>query len=335
MVATGLFTHEDETSRVMDELVSIRYTASQLRFAFVVLLELGAKPRTLHDKYEAHLMKYFLDRGSFFCHGKAGCGKSTLAEYISYYVRSFNKGCVNVASTGIAALNLPDGATAHSTFKIPIEDAEHLTCRLGHSSADALTIAAAAVIQWDEWPSCKRAAWDAVLDYLAALQRAHPDVYVPKVIITYGDFRQIPPVLKRASRQDIRAASVTTSPSWPPFRTWQLRTARRQIHDADYASWIERISQGDLPHTHSIDGEPGYVELDRCSVIHTMDNAISYCFTRVNDPAERARRKILTATNEARNCFNDRILDTLTQTHLLRQFVTRSSDAIEYDSNGD
>ncbi|CAK0871499.1 unnamed protein product [Prorocentrum cordatum] len=416
MVATGLFTHEDETSRVMDELVSLRYTASQLRFAFVVLLEQDAKPRTLYDKYQAHLMKDFLDRGLskdsarqelqrtlkaswlaqgntedawflrrpaplcnahgmpvpnfpnqtpataaseagrlwnlikrdpgqsgaardvidvwrsgtsrlIFCHGKAGCGKSTLAKYISYYVRSFNKGCVNVASTGIAALDLPDGATAHSTFKIPIEDAEHLTCRLGHSSADALTIAAAAVIQWDEWPSCKRAAWGAVLDYLTALQRAHPDIYFPNVIITYGDFRQILPVLKHASRQDIRAASVTTSPSWPSFRN--LATPRH------YASWIERIGQGDLPHTHSIDGEPGCVELDRCSVIHTMDNAISYCSPHVNDPAECAHRKILTATNEARNCFNDRILDTLTQTHLLRQFVTRSSDAIEYDSNND
>ncbi|CAK0788476.1 unnamed protein product [Prorocentrum cordatum] len=408
----------------MDELVSLRYTASQLRFAFVVLLEQDAKPRTLYEKYETHLMKDFLDRGLskdtarqelqrtlkaswlaqgnteeawvlhspahpttargapvpdfthctpataaseanrlwnlikrdpdqsgaakdvidgvrsgasklIFCQGRAGCGKSTLAKYISYYVRSLGKSCVNVASTGIAALNLPDGATAHSTFKIPIEDAEHLTCRLGHSSAGALTIAAAAVIQWDEWPSCKRAAWDAVLDYLALLQQARPDIYVPKVIITYGDFRQIPPVLKHASRQDVRAASVTTSASWPSFRTWQLRTTHRQIHDSDYASWIERIGQGEVPHTHTIDGEPGYIELDRCSVTHTMDDAITHCFPHINDPAECADRKILTATIEARNTFNDRILDTLTRTYLLHEFIAKSSDAIEYDSNND
>eukprot|EP00959_Pyramimonas_sp_CCMP1952_P413218 8658859-Pyramimonas_sp.AAC.1 len=66
-----------------------------------------------------------------------------------------------------------------------------------------------------------------------------------------------------------------------------------------------------------------------------MDDAITHCFPHVNDPAERAGQKFLTATNEARNSLNDRILDTLTQIYRLREFIARSSDAIEYGANSD
>eukprot|EP00959_Pyramimonas_sp_CCMP1952_P284850 5955093-Pyramimonas_sp.AAC.1 len=58
-----MFAKDDEAARVIQELVELRYTAHQLRFVFVVFLDLDAKPTTLYNAFEKHLMKYFLDRG--------------------------------------------------------------------------------------------------------------------------------------------------------------------------------------------------------------------------------------------------------------------------------
>ena len=44
VVASGLLQASDEAHSVMRELVELHYTASQLRFAFLVLLEQDAKP---------------------------------------------------------------------------------------------------------------------------------------------------------------------------------------------------------------------------------------------------------------------------------------------------
>ncbi|CAK0826544.1 unnamed protein product [Prorocentrum cordatum] len=61
--ATGQFVRDDEAHAVLDELIALRYTAAQLRFAFLVLLEQDAAPASLYRKYERPLMKDFLDRG--------------------------------------------------------------------------------------------------------------------------------------------------------------------------------------------------------------------------------------------------------------------------------
>ena len=47
----------------MEDLVALKYTAAQLRFAFVVLLDQDATPVTLFQRFEKHLLKDFVDRG--------------------------------------------------------------------------------------------------------------------------------------------------------------------------------------------------------------------------------------------------------------------------------
>ena len=63
MVSTGYFAGNDEAPCVLSELVALRYTAAQLRFAFVALLEQDARPVTLYKTFEKSLCKDFLDRG--------------------------------------------------------------------------------------------------------------------------------------------------------------------------------------------------------------------------------------------------------------------------------
>ncbi|CAK0805077.1 unnamed protein product [Prorocentrum cordatum] len=390
MLATGMFAKDDEAARVLQELVELRYTAHQLRFAFVVLLDLDAKPTTLYNAFEKHLMKDFFDRGMtpstaaaelkrclrlaaaaqdradalafldapararsdseqraatttitrhitanaskfVFVHGAAGTGKSTVAQYVHYYTESLGKSCVNVATTGQAALLLPHGATAHSTFKIPLGDEDPLTCNLGLQTAEAARLARASVIQRDEWPGAKRTAWDAVVRYLDTLQKAAPDTYSPKVIVCYGDFRQIPPVLKHASRRDIVAMSVRSSSTWGHFERHRLTTKHRQHADLTYARWIETVGNGTAVAKHSVDGTPGYLELHLCPTILEPREAIDFCFPHPNDANACAKSKILAVTNDTVDAFNDMVLDILAHTYRRDEYHRFSADCIEID----
>ncbi|GMF56316.1 unnamed protein product [Phytophthora fragariaefolia] len=57
----------------------------------------------------------------FFIDGTGDTGKSTLLKHILASVRLSGKISAAVASSGIAALLLMGGRTAHSTFKIPLK----------------------------------------------------------------------------------------------------------------------------------------------------------------------------------------------------------------------
>lgn len=63
LLASGCLARAQEAHDVMDELLALKYTGAQLRFAFLVLLEQDADPHSLYRKYEQHLMKDLLDKG--------------------------------------------------------------------------------------------------------------------------------------------------------------------------------------------------------------------------------------------------------------------------------
>jgi hypothetical protein len=57
----------------------------------------------------------------FFLNGPAGTGKTFVYDMLLAYVRGLGEIALATATCGIAALLLPGGATAHNTFKIPVE----------------------------------------------------------------------------------------------------------------------------------------------------------------------------------------------------------------------
>lgn len=416
--ATGLFASNEEAHAVLDELIALRYTAQQLRFAFCVLLEQDAAPITLFKRYEKHLMKDFLDRGlqpttarrellqtlhrnwresgnleqdwkldapdsqpprdaspqtrcgptaadgaraksfveacsaqravadhvltcrslrkeSFvFVEGRAGTGKSTLATYLTHSIESTGGTVVNVASTGQAALLLPHGATAHSTFGIPIADEPELTCTLATTSTAAKLITQAAIIQWDEWPSIRKAAWEAVLSYLRTLQEHNPSEYIPKVFVCYGDFRQIPPVIPRASRNTVVLNSVRSSPSWSKFAVFHLDRVFRQQGDPAFLSWVDSIGDGSARLTANSSGDPGYVALEKFPVLDSETAAIEHAFPHPNDPHACSESKILAALNTLVDAYNHRMLELLRRTYMCESHHSLSADTLDVDAIG-
>ncbi|XP_056864053.1 uncharacterized protein LOC108829015 [Raphanus sativus] len=98
------------------------------------------------------------DRGGvFFLYGYGGTGKTFVYRAFSSAIRSRRMIVLNNASSGIAALLLEGGRTAHSRFGIPIDADEFTTCKKMELGSDrAELVKAANLIVWDEAPMMSR-----------------------------------------------------------------------------------------------------------------------------------------------------------------------------------
>ncbi|XP_052119015.1 uncharacterized protein LOC107494006 [Arachis duranensis] len=90
--------------------------------------------------------------GLFFLYGQGGYGKTFLWSTISCSIRSKGGIVLNVASSGISALLLLNGRTAHLRFKIPLAINENSLCSIKQGSPLARLISKAKLITWDEAP---------------------------------------------------------------------------------------------------------------------------------------------------------------------------------------
>jgi len=98
----------------------------------------------------------------FFVDGPGGYGKTFLFNTILAKVRSQKNIALAVASSGIAALLLDGGRTAHSRFKISLKLTETSLLNISQQSDLAELIKATKLIIWDEAPMAHRFAFEAV-----------------------------------------------------------------------------------------------------------------------------------------------------------------------------
>jgi hypothetical protein len=100
--------------------------------------------------------------GVFFIDGPGGTGKTFLENMILAKVRSNGDIALAVASSGIAAILLEGGRTAHSRFKIPIKIQSDSFCSIKAQTDLAELIRQAKVVLWDEAPMQHRFVAEAV-----------------------------------------------------------------------------------------------------------------------------------------------------------------------------
>ncbi|KAJ3858657.1 PIF1-like helicase-domain-containing protein [Lentinula novae-zelandiae] len=99
----------------------------------------------------------------FFLSGPGGTGKTFIYQALCHAIRAHGWITLCVASTGIAALLLPGGRTAHSMFKIPIDGLmEELLCNIPKQSSRAELLWQTHAIIWDESPMQNRLAFEAL-----------------------------------------------------------------------------------------------------------------------------------------------------------------------------
>src|SRR6266568_4302329 len=148
-----------------------------------------------------------------FVHSAGGGGKTFVCNTIAAAVRAQGHVALCVASSGIAALLLEGGHTAHSRFKIPIPATDATVSKISHGTHMHQVLQQTKVIIWDEVPMQHKHAIDTVDHALRDL--LHKDAPFGGITVLFGgDFRQTLPVVANALRQEIIASSFCRGRLW-------------------------------------------------------------------------------------------------------------------------
>ncbi|XP_048623621.1 uncharacterized protein LOC106398612 [Brassica napus] len=234
--------------------------------------------------------------GVFFLYGYGGTGKTFVYRALSSSIRSKGMIVLNTASSGIAALLLEGGRTAHSRFGIPIDADEFSTCKKMEPGSDRAELVKAAKLIGG------------------------------KVVVFGGDFRQILPVIPGGGRAETVLAALNSSYLWEHCKVLKLTKNMRLLagltDDAakeleSFSNWILDIGDGkiNLPND-------GQVEIDIPSdlliqnsgedPIETMAKEVyGQAFQTSTDKDLYRHRAILTPTNDEVDKINDYMLSQL------------------------
>jgi hypothetical protein len=270
----------------------------------------------------------------FYLQGPGGTGKTFLYKTLCLYFRGQGKTVLCVASTGIAALLLPDGRTSHTQFKIPIQLHESSVSGVTKQSALATILRKTDLIIWDEVPMQHKYCFEVVHRLLVDVRSVTDDILFGGVpVILGGDFAQILPVVPRGSRADIVTACLQKSFVWPRLKQLRLRTnmrVREGEHGQEFVRWISS-----LPYDPAMNGMvsiPDYINqpasiTDLTSYIYPPD-LLSRAAT---DPSVFRGRCLLTTLNTTVAELNRLIIRRLPGQ--LRTY--RSIDSLDTDETSD
>src|ERR1044072_1771549 len=208
-----------------------------------------------HAIYNAVIQAFEHDSSEcFFVDGPGGTCKTFLYNTILAKVRLCGEIALPVASSGIAALLIDGGRTAHSRFKIPIKLNETSTCNISRKSKEACLINVAKVFIWDEAPMMHKFAFEAVDRTLRDITQIDKP-FGGKIFIFGGDFRQILPVIPHATCADIVSASLSKSYIWKHLKIMKLTINMRlyQSHNSqddnskqkEFAEFLLKIGNGE------------------------------------------------------------------------------------------
>ncbi|XP_048604246.1 uncharacterized protein LOC125582083 [Brassica napus] len=235
------------------------------------------------QKMVYHAVLQSVDKQSgqlFFVNGAGGTGKTYLYRTIIAKLRSTNKVVIPVASSGVAALLLPGGRTAHSRFKLPLTLSDVSMCNIPKCSMLASLIAKSDLIIWDEAPMAHRQAFEtldrSLRDLLSPSDPTASDKpFGGKTVLLGGDFRQILPVVPQGRRPDTVLASISKSYLWKKAEVYTLSmNMRLEKEEREFAKWILEVGDGtaDTILSHTSSNEEGeQIVVDQRFMIPSTD----------------------------------------------------------------
>lgn len=178
----------------------------------------------------------------FFVDGPGGTGKTFLFNALLDSVRRVGDVAIAVASSGTASLLLKGGRTAHSTFKIPIDIGPTSMCNMTPRSINAKFIKMCKLIVWDECSMISKS----IIEVVDRTFRDITKVDVPFggcLVVFGGDFRQVLPVIPKASRSMIVGQCLNKANFWSQVTQLKLHTNMRvqQALEANNVSLAEEL----------------------------------------------------------------------------------------------
>ena len=246
----------------------------------------------------------------FFLHSAGGGGKTYVCNTIAADVRAMGKVALCVASSGIAALLLDGGRTAHSRFKIPIPVHEDSSCSIKKGSDLHGVLKETGIVVWDEAPMQNKLAIEAVDRTLRDLMDNN-NPFGGLTVLFGGDFRQTLPVVAHGSRGQIVAASLCMSKLWSRIQVYHLtqnmRLDRTPESDA-FAAWLLDVGAGkNLDPAGKVQLLPNMVLQDN-HVDHLVDFVYPGISEGVKPDGYFWDRTILSPRNDAVDDLNYKIL---------------------------
>ncbi|XP_009803962.2 uncharacterized protein [Nicotiana sylvestris] len=281
--------------------------------------------------YEAIINSVEKEEGRLlFISGHGGTGKTFLWNTIIAKIRSQSRIVLTVATSGIAALLLPNGRTTHSRFHIPLDVSSESTCEIKQGSQLAELLLKTSLIIWDEAPMANKFCFEALDKTLRDILRVRYENSSDKsfgglTIVFGGDFRQILPVIPKGTRADIVDTSLNSSYLWLFFTIYELKQNMRlysgRVSDSEAAKistfdkWLLQIGDGSF--YDDINKELIKLPPDVCikpsndpigSIVEAVYPSL---LQKYNDPTYLKERAILTPKNKMVHELNDTIMKML------------------------
>jgi len=269
------------------------------------------------------------EAGFFFVAGYGGTGKTYLWNRIVGYLRGKNKIVLTVASSGVAALLLPGGRTAHSRFKIPCEVEDDMICDVSRGTMLSELIELTSLVIWDEALMANRKCFEALDRTFRDIEKVkNPEIanipFGGKVVVLGGDLRQILPVVEDGNKQDVIAATIIASRLWSHVEVLSLKQNMRllcspedpiqQQQVAAFNKWILDIGENKIP-TLAKEGEDegSWITIPQEFLVSPGENKLAAIVktiypdfhARYKDPIYLVQRAILAPTNELTHSVND------------------------------
>ena len=286
------------------------------------------------NAYEAIMNSVTNEMGQLiFVQGHGGTGKTYLWNTIISKIRSESKIVLAVATSGIAALLLPNGRTAHSRFRIPLEIHAESTCDIKMGTHLAELVCMTSLIIWDEAPMAHRFCFEALDRTLRdILQNRFPNAsarpFGGLTVVLGGDFRQILPVIPKGRRHDTVNAALNSSHLWAHVNVFHLKINMRLQSNVGnevvgneaqaseilkFDEWLLQIGDGSAFYDDANELVKIPVDIllqstknDITSIIDSVYPDIEH---RFEDPDYLKERAILTPKNETVHQINDAIMN--------------------------
>ncbi|GBM09742.1 hypothetical protein AVEN_101792-1 [Araneus ventricosus] len=141
--------------------------------------------------------------GEIFIDAPGGTRKTFLINVLLAKIRGEKNIALAVATSGIAAILITGGRTAHSMLQIPIDliHNEIPVCNIKKESTKAYVLQEAKVLFWDEISMMHKHGLETVNRTLQDL-RGNKDLMGGLIVVLAGDFRQTLPVIPRGTMAD-------------------------------------------------------------------------------------------------------------------------------------
>ena len=249
---------------------------------------------------------------TFFLHGPGGTGKTFLYNILCYFFRGQGKIVLCVASSGIAALLLIGGRTAHSCFKVPLKIHEDSMCSFAKNSELADLLHIIDLIIWDEAPMQHHHIHECVNCTFQDI-RGNDKLFGGIVVVFGGDFKQILPVIIKGSRAQVVGASLQRSYLWNSITVLHL-TQNMRLNTANeverqFAEWQLRVGHGDFTNDSDNITLPDHFKTPENTVQSLIDTIYPGVATNPQPDQYFADRTILCSWNDDVHELNKKILD--------------------------